>query len=109
MLHNDVTKCYIAFFYVSVFCGLCKVKEGRENVHKEDWTEKFAPVASCCIMIKLKSMSVSVAITFWITQKFEEYTYNIWKPLSNSAEKSLMSLMKEQRLWSLLFHFHLTH
>ena len=26
MLHNDVTKCYIAFFYVSVFCGLCKVK-----------------------------------------------------------------------------------
>lgn len=70
---------------------------------------KVCLLPSCWTVVKLKSMSVSIAITFWITQKFEQYISNVRNPLSNSAKKSFMSLMKEQRLRNLLFYFHLTH
>ena len=54
MLHNDVTKCYIAFFYVSVFCGLCKVKRVEKMFIKKT---------------ELKSLLLSLAVALWLNLK----------------------------------------
>lgn len=91
------------------FVDCPELKKQKRKFSQTRLNLKVFPAPSCCIIIKLKSVSLSTNYYICTTQKFEKYTSNVRKLWSNPAKKSLVSLTKEQRLRSLLFHFHLTH